>query len=735
MARTVQLPTLGSYDEARITDSCASRAESSKPNGLPPTFFLYFFSRDREQKTQILTKMGNRVKGRVKKKSIKAAISSTAGSKRKLSRMGKKQKKEHAGLEASYIGRAQCLKRLQVTLKDFRRLCILKGIYPREPRSRVPGKKKWQSFYHIKDLRALAHEPVLEKFREFRAFMKKVSGRHAAGKLDVFWSLLFTLFLLKQVRKAAGRNEKDLAAQKYERAPTYTVHHLVKERYPRFIDAIADMDDALTLTYLFAALPSEQSIPAKVILQAKSLAAAWGAYCATTSSITMSFISVKGVYLEASVRGMPVRWIVPHAFTQMLPEDVDYKVMLTFFEFYETLLNFILFKLYNDLGLRYPLPTIAAGQEVKGSTSSILAAHLHTLFNAAKVTNGAITGLVSDAVEQSTTLVQTESIERKGYGKDKTKAQELVKKVGAALNRLQTDGSDGEEEMDEDDDVDVAGPLKAALDTMAEDEARNVIPGVSGPGSTLDDDALKRRMLFSGLTFFLSREVPRGYLELVCIAYGGRVGWEGGNSPISMDDSSITHHVVDRPRLLSNYASLPKSREFIQPQWIVDCANFMFLLPIAKYGVGAELPPHLSPWVDDEEEGYKPAYAEEIERLKNGDILDDNDVDFKQASDDVRILAIDDPKVPNNEMDEGEEHDEEDQELDLENDKEEEDDDNESEEEDAEDAEDAEEEEEEDEEEEEEDEEGIRRKQGKMKEKEVSRTPKIGVLFSIRVFV
>ena len=118
--------------------------------------------------------MGNRVKGRVKKKSIKAALGSAAGSKRKLTRMGKRQKKEHGGLEATFIGRSKCIKMLQITIKDFRRLCILKGIYPREPVGRVPGKKKGQTFYHIKDIKAIAHEPILEKFREFRAFMKKV---------------------------------------------------------------------------------------------------------------------------------------------------------------------------------------------------------------------------------------------------------------------------------------------------------------------------------------------------------------------------------------------------------------------------------------------------------------------------------------------------------------------------------------------------------------------------------
>lgn len=111
------------------------------------------------------------------------------------------------------------------------------------------------------------------------------------------------------------------------------------------------------------------------------------------------------------------------------------------------------------------------------------------------------------------------------------------------------------------------------------------------------------------------------------------MGWEGEESPISAKDSSITHHIVDRPQLPKDCESLPKSREFVQPQWILDCANFMILLPIAKYAVGAPLPPHLSPWVDDEEEGYKPAYSEEIERLKLGVAENAEDVEMEEQDD------------------------------------------------------------------------------------------------------
>merc|ERR1712176_780254 len=165
---------------------------------------------------------------------------------------------------------------------------------------------------------------------------------------------------------------------------------------------------------------------------------------------------------------------------------------------------------------------------------------------------------------------------------------------------------------------------------MEEDKVRSSIPLGE---SQVDSEGMKRRRLFAGFTFFLSREVPRGYLELISLAFGAKVGWEGPNSPIRSNDPSITHHIVDRPKLLSSYDALPKSREFVQPQWILDCSNFMFLLPIERYGVGRSLPPHLSPWVDNNEEGYKPGYAEVIERLKNGEIIDENEMERNDTSD------------------------------------------------------------------------------------------------------
>lgn len=565
--------------------------------------------------------MGNRVKGKAKKKSIKAAVHSGMSTKRKLSRMGKNTKKNHAGIDATFIGRAKVLKKLQISLKDFRRLCILKGVYPREPRGRTPGKKKGQVFYHIKDVKALAHEPLLDNFREFKSFMKKV-------------------------RKSANRNEKDEARRKQPLAPKYTLHHLVRERYPRFADALGDLDDALCLVNLFACLPSDGRIQAGITRKSQQLAASWGAYCATTGSIVKSFISVKGVYMEADImvsgQSIPVRWVSPHNFTQHVPTGVDFRVMLTFFEFYETLLGFVLYKLYGELGVRYPMPSVATTDNnivstatlhptLGGKATSLLAANLsslHMALNEASKGNSAADA-VKDAL-QNEAGGEGEKVEDKKANKaNKKKQKQLMQSVDEALKGVKEDdeNEDGSEDgdMDQDDDEDqapIAAPLREALEAIDDSV---VTDDYSNANIITDPEAQKRHQLFHNLTFFLSREIPRGYLELIILSYGGKVGWEGQDSPIAMEDSAITHHVTDRPKLLPSYAKLPKSREYVQPQWILDCANFNFVLPVEKYGVGIELPPHLSPWVDDKEEGYVPKYKEDVEKLRNGEVLDASD--------------------------------------------------------------------------------------------------------------
>lgn len=86
----------------------------------------------------------------------------------------------------------------------FRRLCILKGVFPREPKKKVKGNH--HSYYHMKDIMFLKHEPLLEKFRDMRAYERKV-------------------------KKAMSKKNRDLAERLLTRKPTYTLDMLIKERW------------------------------------------------------------------------------------------------------------------------------------------------------------------------------------------------------------------------------------------------------------------------------------------------------------------------------------------------------------------------------------------------------------------------------------------------------------------------------------------------------------------------
>ena len=151
----------------------------------------------------------------------------------------------------------------------------------------------------------------------------------------------------------------------YAERPQYTLDHIIKERYPRFADALGDMDDALSLTHLFAALPVNDTIKPERTASARVLAREWQYYVARSHSLRKAFLTVKGIYYQAEVKGVAITWLQPWQFAQDLPTDVDYRVMLTFLELHEVLLRFVHFKLFHGLGLLYP-PTLRAEAERDG---------------------------------------------------------------------------------------------------------------------------------------------------------------------------------------------------------------------------------------------------------------------------------------------------------------------------------------------------------------------------------
>ena len=51
------------------------------------------------------------------------------------------------------------------------RICILKGIYPRDQKKQSNAS---QTYYHVKDISCIANEPIINYFRRLKSFLKKV---------------------------------------------------------------------------------------------------------------------------------------------------------------------------------------------------------------------------------------------------------------------------------------------------------------------------------------------------------------------------------------------------------------------------------------------------------------------------------------------------------------------------------------------------------------------------------
>ncbi|KAJ7655121.1 Pescadillo N-terminus-domain-containing protein [Mycena polygramma] len=434
--------------------------------------------------------------------------------------MGRLRTKGKAGAAKAYVTRTSAIKKLQCSLADFRRLCILKGIFPREPRSRKranKGSSAPTSFYYAKDIAYLAHEPVLKKLREHKAFAKKLS-------------------------RALGRGEWSDAKNLEDNKPVYRLDHIIKERYPTFIDAVRDIDDALCMAFLFASLPSNARLPPSLIENCSRLAAEWQLYVMHTRSLRKTFLSIKGIYYQAEVMDQTVTWLVPYQFTQNIPADVDVRVMLTFLELYQTLLGFVFFKLYTDAGLVYPPPLDVKKDEGGAGVGAF------SLQSASQAAPSYISGSQGDVRQVIKTMTNTDP---KVNGGD-------VDMQAAESNPMEVD----EEFV----------PQQSTSDPQSTASLTTLKALAALPQSLTTS-------LFSPYTFYLSRETSRPIFEFIVRSFGGRIGWppsSGSGSPFEESDDSITHTAEERERR--------SRRKYVQPQWVVDCINA---------GKGNTLPPHL----------------------------------------------------------------------------------------------------------------------------------------------
>ncbi|KMZ70148.1 putative Pescadillo [Zostera marina] len=445
--------------------------------------------------------------------------------------------KKKEGNIAKYITRTKAVHYLQISLPMFRRLCILKGIFPRVPKKKFEGNHK--TYYHTKDINFLLHEPLLEKFREMRTHEKKI-------------------------RKALAKKNEHRAECLDSHKPTYTLSRLVKERYPKFIDALRDLEDCLSMIHLFAAMPAVGRIDVKRIHNCKRLSHEWQAFISRTHSLRKTFISVKGIFYQAEVQGQTITWLTPHARQQVITNDVDFNVMLTFLEFNETLLEFVNYQLYHSINIKYP-PILDPELEAFAADLYALSRYIDAESSLSSQTSKAIT---SDSGGQAEDVIMGDA----------------------------TDESD----------------QKTNFPVIEAGSLMRLVIGDASTENNEDKETKECKVLFKDCVFFLSREVPKDSLQFVISAFGGVVGWEGGKSPLNETDEQITYQIVDRPTQHHMFLS----REYVQPQWVYDCINYRMILPTMDYMVGSVLPPHLSPFVDNEAEGYIPDHAETIKKLQ-----------------------------------------------------------------------------------------------------------------------
>ncbi|EPY43887.1 pescadillo [Angomonas deanei] len=387
------------------------------------------------------------------------------------------------------VTRMQATRMLQVDSIQFRRLCILKGIYPRalnKSKQKQSGNEK--QYYLAREIKWLMRDHLAEKMMAHRAWEKKLKRAQAMGNTE---------------------NLKVLQRQTVK--PQHNLVPTIKERYPYFIDAVKDIDDAMSMISLYAFLSPEvysnttiethHALPSGLHERAQAVCRDWNDYVVRAQNLTRGFISIKGYYYEAIVKGERIRWLCPHEYAHKFPSGIQQYVMLSFLEFYVELMKFILYKLNSDL-------------------------------------------------------------------KREIEERAQVEEEGENIN---------------------ADDFKTTADELdVEAKNRQKIKETNDKNTLLERELRKVRALFSGLTFYVSREVPFKHVRLVVEAAGGRIATE-------YVPGNMTHVIIDRPALPPGMEK-QSHIEYVQPQYVFDCLNARLLLPVHGYRIGEELPPHVSPF-------------------------------------------------------------------------------------------------------------------------------------------
>ncbi|KAJ2757752.1 mRNA-binding ribosome synthesis protein nop7, partial [Coemansia nantahalensis] len=272
-------------------------------------------------------------------------------------------------------------------------------------------------------------------------------------------------------------------------------------------------------------MPAVSRVTKETVDECKRLSTEFMHYVIHARALRKVFLSIKGIYYQAEIHGQSITWIVPYQFSQQVPTDVDFRVMATFLQFYQTLLGFVNYRLFTAVNLTYPPRLDQALDDNAAGLGSL------------RVESRRVEDLI-DASDAGLDAAATAAPD----------AGEVAKRMGSLGTKMQSIVA-----------ADSAAPAYEAVGAAAHDDDD-------------DDSAAAADLLFGKQVVFLSREVPRYSLEFVVRALGGRVGWDrtsGGGSPYAENDQAITIQVADRP--VQGHQFL--DRTYVQPQWVYDSIN------------------------------------------------------------------------------------------------------------------------------------------------------------------
>ncbi|GAW80855.1 pescadillo N-terminus domain containing protein [Plasmodium gonderi] len=484
-----------------------------------------------------------------------------------IHKLRKKIKKKKEG---KYLTKKYILKKLYLKEKEFRKLCIFKGIYPKDFKE-IPLKYrkkfyKHKVYYSKNDYKSLSHEKIIQDFRKITTCLKKY----------------------KKYKIALEDEEK--CKKIIKNFPTYSLDHIIKERFPIFSYAIEQLDDALSSVIAYSLLPSDETFGIKnnFVKNCQMLKNQFHYYIYKTSKIKKGFISVKGYYLQAQILQKKVTWLIPHVFTPYLDKSIDFSIITTFIEYYISFLKFVLFKLYKMDNMTYPPEQ---NEKLKNEKLNHLSYDEYFIsFCKSK--------LVSE--DDQLQIEKTNNEKNSNGGMDHTNVSLIAQAVGELTQENNRVMRKKQIKHHLENLENLSTKEQESSEQRTEEQVNHNINN--------EHDNLKE--LFTNQVYYIHTDMPFDILSIIILSCGGSIAWNSPYSPYTLDDEKITHEILESREVLESHEGQEGitqvikqnyQRMYIQPQYIFDCLNRKKILPCSDYSTDVKkLPVHLSPFIEDD---------------------------------------------------------------------------------------------------------------------------------------